>query len=273
MNPVICSETSNCVCYYIPNQANVFNCSGKHLDGIPSDDEVPALTEWMDFSRNQLSELCVTNVYFSNISVLFLDDNRLRSICDKTIDILGNEKLKALHLANNNLRRLPTNIATWGSSTKLWLSNNPFACACDLLWMKNWMTNKSDRTIFEDYYDIECNSGVPLYEMDPVKMGCFPKELTLWQKALIGISATVTTGVVIAIIAISRRWNEVKWFMYLHFDILDKNDGNENLNNKKKDALISYWYEIRNLITKLYNIKFPFFLWILLNWKIENTVN
>ena len=243
MNPVPCTKTSNCTCYYIPNEANVCNCSGNHLQSLPTDNDVPASTEWLDFSRNNLKELCVRDksTYLSGISGLYLDSNGLSSICDKTIDTLGNGKLKILHLTNNNLQRLPRNIVNWGNSTEIWLSHNPFACDCKLLWMKNWMTNETYRTIFEDYYNIKCASGVPLYEMDPVKMGCFPKELTIWQKALIGISATVTVGVIVAVIAISRRWNEVKWFMYLHFDILDKNEGNKNLSNKEKDALISYW--------------------------------
>ena len=111
-----------------------------------------------------------------------------------------------------------------------------------MLRTRDWMEsfNKSGKRVVQDYQNITCQNGFHIDALDPVQMGCFPKELTLWEKILIGISATVTIGIVIAIIAISRRWNEVKWFMYLYFDVLDKNDGIDDLEGMGKDALISY---------------------------------
>ena len=91
-----------------------------------------------------------------------------------------------------------------------------------------------------DYYQIKCDSGVPLHELSAVQVGCFPKELPLWAKILIGVSVPATIAIVIAIIAVNRRWNEVKWFMYLHFDCLPKSDEPENLDDMEYDALLSY---------------------------------
>ena len=35
---------------------------------------------------------------------------------------------------------------------------------------------------------------------------------------------------------------QVKFFLYLHFDILDKNDGDEKLTDKFYDIFVSYRY-------------------------------
>ena len=64
----------------------------------------------------------------------------------------------------------------------------------------------------------------------------------LSTKIIISIFGTLTIVLTIAIIAISRKWNKVKFFLYLYFDILDKNDGDEDLTNKFYDIFISYRY-------------------------------
>ena len=212
------------------------------MDFLPSDNEIDLHTNWLDFRNNDLSTFCTLNAYLKNISHLMLSNNRIGKICHNTTDFLRKGRLKALDLSQNDLKRLPRNIVNVSYSTELWLSRNPYLCNCDTLWLKDWIFNKSGQTIVQDSYDVKCSDNVPMNQIDAVEMGCFPKELTLWQKILIGMSATVTIGVVIAIIAISKRWNEVKWFMYLHFDVLDKNDGNENLENKKSDIFVSYKY-------------------------------
>ena len=108
--------------------------------------------------------------------------------------------------------------------------------------LKNWMENFviSDVQVVRDYKQIRCDEGMLLKDLDPVEMGCYPKELTLWQKIFIGSSVCITIIFVIAIIAISRRWDEVKLFMYLHFDILYKNDGKENLDGIESDTFVSH---------------------------------
>ena len=82
--------------------------------------------------------------------------------------------------------------------------------------------------------------GKFIYQLTPEEMGCYPRSLTLGEKLTIGILGSLIILIVIAIITISRRWKEVKWFLYLHFDILDKSDRNEELSGKKYDAFISY---------------------------------
>ena len=242
VNSVPCGKKTNCSCYYIQDQANVYNCTSSNMSILPGDDEIREHTNWLDFRNNKLANLCVSNKYLKNISNLILSNNDINYMCNSTINILRKGQLQALDLSYNKLKTLPKSIVNVSLSTELWLSHNTFTCDCDTLWLKDWMFNKSGRSIVQDLNDITCSNGGPMNQMDAVKLGCFPKELTLWQKMLIGISAFVIVGVVIAIIAVSRRWNEVKWFVYLHFDILDKNEGNDNLENKDTDVFVSYKY-------------------------------
>ena len=208
---------------------------------MPSYTEVPRNTNWVDFSNNQISQLYGNSSYLWQIRWLNLSKNHLQYIDDHLLDNFHN--LGVLDLSKNSLKILPKTIVKLTKLREVWLADNPFTCNCSTLWMINWMRNFTTGTnhvkIVKDYYYINCSNGEAVYKLDPVKMGCFPKNRTLWQKILIGLSV-VTIVIVIASIAISRRWNEVQWFMYLHFDYLGKNDGNENLVNKKFDAFLSY---------------------------------
>ena len=71
-------------------------------------------------------------------------------------------------------------------------------------------------------------------------MGCYPHKLSIGEKITIGIFGALILGTTITIIAVSRRWNEVKFFLYLHFDILDKNERDEDLTDKFYDVFVSY---------------------------------
>ena len=108
------------------------------------------------------------------------------------------------------------------------------------------MRNKDGIRKVKDYDEIICRSGIaigkPIFRLTNQKMGCYPHVLSTGEKITIGILGTLIVGIVIAIMAINRRWNEVKWLLYLHFNILDKSDRNENLDSKKYDAFISYRY-------------------------------
>ena len=51
---------------------------------------------------------------------------------------------------------------------------------------------------------------------------------------------------IIAIIVVAKRWNEVKWFLFFHFNIRDKRDDDVNiLVGKKWDV-----YDIIQVITR-----------------------
>ena len=242
VNPIPCGD--GCRCYYRQDEGNVYNCSSTNRTTIPPEKHLPMGTDWLDVSDNRLNYLCGKHPYLKKISSFFLTNNNISEICDSTLNTLKRGRLELLELSRNKLNGLPRLIQNVTSLVQIWLLDNPLKCDCNMLWMKNWMENfnKSGYRVVQKYHYLTCENMDQYYihALDPVQMGCFPKELTLWEKLLIGISATVITGIVIAIIAISRRWNEVKWLMYLHFDIPPNQDKKENWENKDFDAVFSY---------------------------------
>ena len=231
-----CNE--KCECYYAQDEGNTFDCSSKHLKHLPHNHTVPNITDYLDFSMNNMTYLCGTQTYLQRIISLKVNNGKINSICDEMLNILAKGKIQALDLSNNRLRRLPPRIQNLKNLTGIGLSGNQFACDCKMLWMKDWL-NRFNRSV-QILSHIKCKNDTPIIKLDAVKMGCYPRVLTLWQKILIGLSIPLAIKIAILLIIISKRWKEVKWFMYLHFDILDKKDGNEYLDNKEWDALVSY---------------------------------
>ena len=65
-------------------------------------------------------------------------------------------------------------------------------------------------------------------------MGCiFP----IWAISSIVVSAVV---IVIIIIILNRKWEAIRFFMFMHFDILPNDDGAENLDDVEFDAFVTY---------------------------------
>ena len=65
-------------------------------------------------------------------------------------------------------------------------------------------------------------------------MGCiFP---------ILAISTIVASAVIIVVIIIilNRKWEAIKFFMFMHFDILPNDDGPENLDEMEFDAFVTY---------------------------------
>lgn len=233
VNPVFCGEGSKCRCYFSPTHGNVYNCSGKGLSVLPPINDHLVATNFLDMSHNNFTVLTGQYSYMKTLTGLDLSNNRLRSIEDDSLRIL--DKLQTLDLSDNRLKGLPQQILHLVNLTDLKFSGNPLNCNCKMLTVKIWIENEG--MVVSDYDAIYCqNKGIPLHALNPEDFGCIP----LWQRIVIGVSAAVIIAIVIAIIAISRRWDEVKWLMYRHFDILDKTDGAENLKGIEKDALLSY---------------------------------
>ena len=68
-------------------------------------------------------------------------------------------------------------------------------------------------------------------------MGCiFP----VW--AIVMLTLT-TIGILVMIIVINRKWEAIKFFMFMRFNILP-NDGPENLDEMEFDAFVAYRSDI-----------------------------
>ena len=101
-----------------------------------------------------------------------------------------------------------------------------------MLWLISWISKflPDGTRVVRDYRKVNCAiTGEVIHKLTAVQMGCFPKELTSWQKAILGVGGGIIILVVIAIIVVAKRWNEVKWFLFFHFNIRDKRDEDANI--------------------------------------------
>ena len=136
---------------------------------------------------------------------------------------------------------------------KIWLAENPFHCQCSMTWMIGWLNNFTTTTgehVIVDFQHVTCHSGLnigePVYKLDEVDMGCFPKELTLWQKVGIGVGSGVAGLVIIALSALAiKRSRDIKFFFYYYCKWMicvgvPRDDKDEKLDNLKYDGFLYY---------------------------------
>ncbi len=191
----------------------------------------------------------------SNVTHLNLFSGQIEVICDETLnEILHNSKVEVLNLADNRLKQIPqkfgeiTNTRNDNSLKELWLGGNPVQCDCDMLWLIPWLNNTrvSGRRLVHDYQDVICTggkwNGTPVYKLDKVKMGCYPKKIAMWIIVVSSVVGSVAILFVIIAITIHRKWNAVRWIIYKNFDkLLGDPDRNEDIENMEFDAFLSYW--------------------------------
>ena len=244
----------NCTCFYLAKyRANVLLCSGRKLHHLP--EQIPAGANWVFVENNLLQELCGKFPYSSNVTGINIGLNSIKQICPSFIQsIKSNRHLEEIILSSNQLSSVPQDLQQI-KYTKIWLSNNPFLCNCDMLWMISWLVNStlpSGEHLVPDYKNVTCSNGIhkgtPIYKLNRVDMGCYPDTMPTWQIALLGVVGFLLLAVGITMFVVFKRWKEVKFLLYKHFDILDKRDKDENLEGIKYDALLSYRYGLYTTI-------------------------
>ena len=75
---------------------------------------------------------------------------------DKGVIKVITKTIKYLDISNNKLQYLPEEIQDIKNFTKLWISNNAFACNCDMLWMRDWLIDAANVI---DKEHVKCHSG------------------------------------------------------------------------------------------------------------------
>ena len=63
--------------------------------------------------------------------------------------------------------------------------------------------------------------------------------------------------IVVTIIILNRKWEAIRFFMFMHFDILPNDDGQENLDEMEFDAFVTYRFSTIPLLY-LEEFTFPF---------------
>ena len=73
-----------------------------------------------------------------------------------------------------------------------------------------------------------------MYQFDAKAMGCY---FLVWPIVVVTLA---TIGIVVIIVIINRKWEAIKFFMYMRFDILPNDDGPEDLDDMEFDAFVAY---------------------------------
>ncbi len=246
---------SDCRCHYnISQRVNIFTCSGTKYTELPG--AIPDFTNWMDIEHHGITRLCGKYDYLkrpSNITHLDLYSGQTDFICDDILnEIFYCSEVKLLNLAKNKLRIIPTkfNETGWKLSDnikKILLGGNPVQCDCDMLWLISWLNNTrvSGQRLVQDYQDVICTGGqwdgIPVYRLDKVKMGCYPKKVVTWIIVVSSVIGGLMLITVILVIIVYRQRTLVRWWMYKRFDKLIGNpDKMEDLTDMEYDAFLSY---------------------------------
>ena len=231
----------------------MYNCSSANLNTIPT--SAPNFTNWVILENNNINRFSGFRSYLTEVQFLHLGGNMISTVnYSFLINSENSKKITWLNLSRNKLKTLPSKIQNLNYFEKVWLSGNPFHCDCSMLWMISWLDNfttSNGRHIIVDYKNVRCHSGTavgtPIYKLNEIVLGCYPKGLTTWQKILIG-TGSGTGGLVILILLflIIKRSRTLQFFIFYRLNIksilgIQKED--ENVKDKKYDAFLSYRFE------------------------------
>ena len=158
--PLSCSV--NCKCHYkYERKSSVLDCSDTGMTSL-SHLVVPKGTNWLIAKGNKIHHLQwsdklhkVKHINLANSSIYSISPNFFSKLFSST-------KVKYLNLAGNKLKRFNQDIQKRNLS-KMFLSDNPIECNCDMFWFVEWLNitiNRPGRKVVKDYKDIRCVGGV-----------------------------------------------------------------------------------------------------------------
>ena len=253
--PVQCGDGNTCTCHHnMANRMNVLNCSGPLHTNIPDVmQNIPEATNWLILDESSIIELCGLSDHLSeSITHISVISGQLSHICDDSLDMVL-ASVTSINLANNHLTYISPNIKSMSHHlTELWLGGNPIKCDCSMTWMVDFLTNSSlisGDNLVKDYMDVICADsvyyGTPVYMLNPVKMGCYPRNTPIWiikTTATIGGVALLT--IVLSIFTYHKR-ARVRWIIYKYCGILIGGDKKiQDMSGIEFDAFLSYRYSL-----------------------------
>ncbi len=150
-DPLTC--LSGCYCYYsVKDDANTVNCSHNNMTQIP--DKLLPDTEQLIMAGNNIEKLVYISKDFQHLKLVDLQRNNISEIGLEAQNTLLSHT-NNLVLSHNNLQKV-SSVLQSNVHTQIWLSNNPFLCTCDMMWMSEWLQNASD---VMDKANITCAGG------------------------------------------------------------------------------------------------------------------
>ena len=130
---------------------NIFDCQKKSLASLP--ETVLKDTDLVLLSENNLGSLNKAPNYLKNITLLNLSSSEISEIGEKVMEVVI-KSVKHLDIRGNNLKEIPQIITKANNISKFWISNNPYECNCDMMWMKDWLI---DTKTVMDKENVNCS--------------------------------------------------------------------------------------------------------------------
>ena len=78
-----------------------------------------------------------------NITLLDLRSNNIAKIDETVMEVIIHN-VKSLDIRKNKMKTLPELITKANKTNRLWISDNPYECNCDMLWMKDWLMDSNN---------------------------------------------------------------------------------------------------------------------------------
>ena len=253
-----CPPQCHCYTSWRRNYQNVMECTNHRNTLRQLPEYAPKNTSYLLLAQNDITTLCRTRPYFTNLVELDLSGNSLNEICYSFFNDL--ENLKQLNLANNKIRTIPLEIDQMRSLTTLTLTNNLleelpesvqqmnsltfieisgnfFRCDCDTFWMTGWLIKSI--SIVQNPRGLICFSGKGrgkrLINLHQEGVGCNEEII----HALIGlVVAVVIMAVLVGITYKYRRF--IKIWLYTRYGFHPWDNVEENSEEKDYDAFVSY---------------------------------
>ena len=112
-------------------------------------------TDWLLLSGNNLGSLNKAPDYLRNITLLDLRSSHITQIDETVMEVIMHN-VKNLDIRDNKFKALPKSIVKANKTTELLISENPYECNCDMLWMKDWLI---DARNVVDKKNVTCSSN------------------------------------------------------------------------------------------------------------------
>ena len=112
-------------------------------------------TDQILLSGNNLGSFKKAPNYLESIVLLNLSSSNIREIDEMAIEVII-KTVKTLDVRHNKLTTIPQSISKANKTNRLWMSDNPYDCNCDMLWMKDWLL---DTDVVLDKINVTCSGS------------------------------------------------------------------------------------------------------------------
>ncbi|PVD18370.1 hypothetical protein C0Q70_20919 [Pomacea canaliculata] len=211
-----------CNCYIRTGVSTIIvDCQHAGLTSLPA--FVPTRTREMWLHNNTIKTV-EDLPYLQQLETLKLSANNLQDLPKKVLDQLTS--LRVLHVDDNWLTTLLSDLGDLQQLRSVRLSGNPFRCDCNTRWLKRWVLDP--KVEVEDWNDIKCSldddEGQLITRVPDEKFVC-KIALTLTQLAVhivVPVSLALLLVVLAVIAFLCRRQLKVQLYIYTGLHTFDR---------------------------------------------------